>query len=230
MNGKDRPHFYLKNGGSVSELKVDPVSPDSNYSVSAVSFRDVSGDGKKDIIVITDYTTGWGYMGAIPISQLLIFKRTESGFVEDRTLEEKAQAGVPYRVLSVQDVWVGLKTDPKDSVPGAWQRLQPGTYMLDGSGELSGSTLIIKKASGDGLSFRLDAFYAPDKEALEQGGVNVGTIDSGIAAPSYSEMIYRDGTYEISFEMISSTVLYVRDNGEPYFGHNVSVNGTYTLK
>jgi len=101
---------------------------------------------------------------------------------------------------------------------------------LDGSSELSGSTLTIKKASGDGLLFSLDAFYAMNKEALMQGGVNIGTIESGKATPSSEEMIFRDGKYELSFYMVSNTDLYVLDNGEPYFGHNVYVNGTYSPK
>lgn len=230
VNGKNRPHFYFKKGDSVAELKYEPESPESFYYVSAVSFRDVSGDGKKDIIVIADYTTGFGYMGAIPISQLIILKQTESGFTKDHSIEDKARSGVPYRILTVQDVMIGLKTDPKESLRNAWQRIHLGTYKLEDSGELAGSTLTIKKASGDGLLFSLDAFYATNKEALEQGGVNIGTIESGKATPSSADMIFKDGKYELSFYMISSTDLYVRDNGQPYFGHNVYVNGIYSPK
>ncbi|TVX99068.1 hypothetical protein [Cohnella terricola] len=65
---------------------------------------------------------------------------------------------------------------------------------------------------------------------MNKGGVNIGSIESGKAAPSYAEMIFKDGNYELSFDMISSSELYLRDNGEPYYGHNVFVNGTYTLK
>ncbi|KRE44268.1 hypothetical protein [Paenibacillus sp. Soil724D2] len=204
VKGKNRPHLYFKSGESVAELKHELESPESFYTVSAVSFRDVSGDGKKDIIVIADYTTGFGYMGAIPISQLIIFKQTESGFNEDHSIEDKARSGVPYRILTVPDVMIGLKTDPKESIPNAWQRLHPGTYKLEGSGELGGSTLTIRRTSGDGLLFNLDAFYAANKEALKQGGVNVGTIDSAKATPSSGEMIFKDSNYELSFYMISS--------------------------
>ncbi|WP_134704394.1 hypothetical protein [Ammoniphilus sp. YIM 78166] len=228
INGKNRPHFYYKSGDTVTELKYEPESPDSVYTVSAVSFRDVSGDGKKDIIVIANYTTGFGYMGTIPISQLLIFKQIDSGFIEDHSIEDRARSGVPYRILTVQDVMVGLKTDPKDSISNAWQRLRLGTYKLNGSNELASSTITIKKASGDGLLFSLDAFYAANKEAMMNGGVNIGTIDSGKATPSSAEMIFKDGKYELSLSMISSTDLYVRDNGEPYFGHHVYVNGIYS--
>lgn len=169
-------------------------------------------------------------MGAIPISQIIIFKQTESGFTEDHSIEDRARSGVPYRILTIQDVMIGLKTDPKECLPNAWQRLPLGTYKLGDSGELAGYTLTIEKASGDGLVFSLDAYYAMNKEALNQGGVNVGTIESGKAALSSAEMIFRDGKYELSIYMISSTELYVRDNGEPYFGHNVYVNGTYSRK
>jgi len=230
VNGKERPHFYFKNGDSVTELMYEPESPQSFYFVSAVAFRDVSGDGKKDIIVIADYTTGFGYMGAIPVSQLIIFKQAESGFIEDRSIEDQAVSGVPYRILTVQDVMIGLKTDPNESISSAWQRLPAGIYELEGSDELAGSTLTIKKGSGDALQFSLDAFYATDEEALNNGAVNIGSIESGKAAPSYAEMIYKDGKYELSFDLISSKELYLRDNGESYFGHNVFVNGTYTRK
>lgn len=125
---------------------------------------------------------------------------------------------------------IGLKTDPKDSVANAWKRMQLGTYKQMGSDELGGSTLTIKQSSGDGLMFSLDAFYAPNKEALNKGGVNIGNIDSGKATPSYSEMIFRDGKYELSIDMISSSNLYIRDNGESYFGQNVYVKGIYSLK
>lgn len=229
-NGNDQPHFYIKNENSMSELKYELEWSPILDSISAVSFRDVNGDNRKDIIVIVNFMTGAGQMGAIPFSQILIFKQTESGFLQDKTIEKKAMDGVPYRILSVQDVLIGLKTDSKDNVANAWKRLQPGTYKQVGSGELGGSTMTIKQSSGDGLIFSLDAFYAPNKEALNQGGVNIGNIDSGKATPSYSEMIFRDGKYELSIDMISSSNLYVRDNGESYFGQNVYVNGIYSLK
>ncbi|WP_040951700.1 hypothetical protein [Gorillibacterium massiliense] len=229
-DGEIRLHFYVKKGDSVAELKYEPSSLNTFFSVSAVSFRDVSGDGKKDIIVIADYATGVGDMGAIPISQLLIFKQTESGFIEDQTIENKAVSGVPYRILTIQDVLIGLKTNPEDSVANAWRRLPTGTYTLDGSDELSGSTLTVAKSSGDVLLFSMDAFYSPDKEALAQGNVNIGTIDPGTATPSKTEMIYKDGDFELTFEMISDKELYLRDNGEPYFGLNVGVTGIYILK
>lgn len=41
---------------------------------------------------------------------------------------------------------------------------------------------------------------------------------------------FKDGKYEFFIHMISSTNLYVRDNGQTYFEHNVYVNGTYSPK
>jgi hypothetical protein len=230
VGGMKRPHFYIVNGETVKELQLKLESPDSYYDVSAVSFRDVSDDGKKDIIIIADYTTGFGYMGAIPISQVIIFRQTESGFIQDHIIEQKAHAGVPYRVLTIQDVMTGLKTNPKDSVFNAWKRVESKEFILEGSGELHGSTLTIQEVTRDGLLFRLDAFYAHSKEALDNGGVNTGMIESGKAIASYSDMIFKDGEYELSLYMIDHSSLYVRDNGQPYFGHNVNVNGIYSLK
>jgi len=230
VDDKDRLHFYIQKDDAVTELSYELESPDSYYSASAVAFRDVNGDGKKDIIVIADYMTGIGYMGAIPISQLIIFKQTESGFMEDRETRDKALAGVPYRILTVQDVMTGLQTDPEDSVAKAWQRLLPGDYVMEGSNDLVSSTLTIHKFSDAGLSFSLDAWYASSQEAMEQGGVNIGTIESGIASPIGEELIFKDGDFELSFSLISNHDLYVRANGEAYFGHNVYVNGSYSRK
>ncbi len=230
--GKDRLHFYIKHANALSELKYESDSGFLYPEVSAVSFRDVNGDGRKDIIAIVNYTTGAGRMGTIPISKLLIFKQNESGFIEDLSLEEKAEAGAPYRIMTVQDVMTGLKTDSKDGVSKAWQRVIPGEYILEGSNELHGSTLTIKKASGTGLSFSLDAFYATNKEAIQRGGVNIGNIDNGEATPQHSEMVFTDTSsgYELSFSLLSNNEIYLQDNGKPYYGHNVSVNGAYSLK
>ena len=230
VDDKDRLHFYFQKGDAVTELSYELESPDSFYSASAVAFRDVNDDGKKDILVIADYMTGIGYMGAIPISQLIVFKQTESGFTEDLATRDKALAGVPYRILTVQDVMTGLKTDPEDSLANAWQRLRPGDYILEGSNDLASSTLSIHKSSGKELAFSLDAWYASSQEAAEQGGIHIGTIESGIAAPSGEEMIFKDGDFELSFYLISNHDLYVRDNGEAYFGHNVNVTGSYSPK
>jgi hypothetical protein len=229
VNGKDRPHFYLKKGETLSELNFELDSPDSFYSVSAVSFQDVSGDGKKDIIVIADYTTGAGYMGAIPVSQVVIFKQNGAGFTEDKELKEKAHAGIPYRILTIQDVITGLKTDSKDSLESAWKRVKPGAYKLDSSNDLSGSTLTIEKTSGDGVTFSIDAFYAASKEAMDKGGVNIGTIESGQAALTSDEMLFKDGDYHLTLHLISATEIYLRDDGEGYYGHNVDVNGIYSI-
>jgi hypothetical protein len=229
IDSRMRPHFYIK-GETVTELMFELESPESYYTVSAVSFRDVSGDGKKDILVIADYVTGFGYMGAIPVSQVVIFKQTDSGFTRDSALEDKAQAGIPYRMVTVQDVLTGLNTAPEDSLIKAWMGLVSKEYASEGSNELAGSSLTIHSVSRDGVVFSLDAHYASTKEALEMGAVNIGTIKSGKAVPSYSDMIYKDGEFELSLYLISNTDIYVRDNGKPYFGLNVSANGIYSPK
>ncbi|WP_166242966.1 hypothetical protein [Paenibacillus turpanensis] len=228
INGKDRPHFYLKKGDSVTELKYEPESPESFYTVSAVSFREING--VKDIIVILDYTTGFGQMGAIPVSQLLIFTQSDSGFVEQKDLEKRVRAGVPYRILTIDDVLTGLQTDPKESISKAWQRVKPGFYHLEGSNELAGSILTIEKTSGESLIFSIDAIYASSKEAMESGGPNIGTIHSGKAVASNGDMVYRDGEFELTISLLSNKELYVRDNGKTYFGYNVNVTGRYTLE
>jgi hypothetical protein len=155
VNGIDRPHFYIKTGGKMSELKYEPDLSRLFYSVSAVSFRDVNNDGKKDIIVIADYLIGAGSLGSIPVSEVIIFKQTEAGFIEDTSIEQKAQDGVPYRMLSIQNVMIGLNTNPKNSERDAWGRLRSGTYKAE-----DGSTLTIKQSSGDDLSFGIETLQS----------------------------------------------------------------------
>lgn len=228
VDGRSRLHFYVKHADAVKELAYEPESPESSYSVAAVAFRDVSGDGRKDIIILTEYATGAGQMGAVPASQLLIFTQAESGFAQDEALERKARAGVPYRILSIQDVMTGLSTVPSDSIPNAWKKLKPGDYELEGSDDLHASVITIEPSTGYRLRFRLDAFYAADQEAVERGGVNIGNIESGEAKISEDgDMIFRDGDFELTISLIANNKLYVRDNGVSYFGHNVWVSGGY---
>ncbi|MFB9329434.1 hypothetical protein ACFFSY_26140 [Paenibacillus aurantiacus] len=227
VDGRPQFHFYVKKADAVTELDYEAESPRANYSVAAVAFRDVNGDGSKDIIILLEYVTGAGQMGAVPVSQLLIYRQTKSGFVHDPGLVQKAKAGVPYRFLSIQDVMTGLAIAPADSIPSAWQKLKPGRYELEGSTELQASTLTIEKATGNRLQFRLDAIYAADEEAAEQGGVNIGNIESGEAVVAEADMVFRDGDFELTISLIANNKLYVRDNGVSYFGHNVWVNGVY---
>ncbi|CAG7659104.1 hypothetical protein ACFQI7_35940 [Paenibacillus allorhizosphaerae] len=224
---KDQPHFYVNTSDTVSELKYELEWPAFLDSISAVSFRDVNGDGMKDIIVIVNFMTGAGQMGAIPFSKVLIFKQTESGFAEDKVIEKKARKGVPYRILSVQDVMIGLKTDLKDSVTNAWIRLQTGEYTT-GSNDLTAPTLVIKESTGDTVLFSLDSGYSSIKESTERG--KISEIVSGRATTSYEEMIYKEGDYELSFYLINNSDLYVSDNGKSHLGQNVYVKGIYSLK
>ncbi|MFD2127735.1 hypothetical protein ACFSKT_22485 [Paenibacillus xanthanilyticus] len=227
VDGRPQLHFYVKKADAVIELDYEAESPGAYYSVAAVAFRDVSGDNRKDMIILMEYVTGAGQMGAVPVSQLLIYKQTESGFVQDQALEEEARAGVPYRILTIQDVMTGLATAPADSITHAWKKLKPGRYELEGSTELQASTLTVEAVEGDRLRFRLDAIYAADEEAAERGGVNIGNIESGEATLSEADMIFRDGDFELTISLIASNKLYVSDNGVGYFGHNVWVKGMY---
>ncbi|TYP74715.1 hypothetical protein [Paenibacillus methanolicus] len=230
VDGRPKLHFYVKKADAVTELAYEPESPGAYYSVAAVAFRDVSGDDRKDIIILMEYVTGAGQMGTVPVSQLLLYKQTESGFVQDQALQEKARAGVPYRILTIQDVMTGLATEPSDSVPNAWKKLKSGDYELEGSDELQGSTVTVEKVAADRLQFRLDAFYAADEEAAERGGVNIGNIESGEATISGEDMVFRDGEFELTISLIANNKLYVSDNGVGYFGHNVWVHGEYERK
>jgi hypothetical protein len=208
VNVIDRPHFYIKTGGKISELKYKPDLSRFFNSVSAVSFRDVNSDGEKDIIVITDYFNGAGSLGSIPVSEVIIFKQTEAGFIEDTSIEQKAQDGVPYRMLSIQDVMIGLNTNPKNSERDAWRRLRSGTYKAD-----DGSTLTIKQSSGDDLSFGIETL-----QSAKEVGADVGHIDAGKATRSYADMIYQKGKYELSFYLITDVDIYVSDNAQLYYG------------
>jgi hypothetical protein len=130
VNGIDRPLFYIKTGGKMSELKYEP-------DLSRLFY------------------IGAGSLGSIPVSEVIIFKQTEAGFIVDTSIEQKAQDGVPYRMLSIQNVMIGLNTNPKNSERDAWRRLRSGTYKAE-----DGSTLTIEQSSGDDLSFGIETLQS----------------------------------------------------------------------
>lgn len=229
IDNKDRLHFYVKSPTTETELKYEPASPNSFYEMKAVAFKDVNADGWKDILIIADYTTGFGNMGAIPVSQLLIFTQTASGFAESKSLEEHVYSASPYRVLNIGTVLDLLKTDAKSGFSQAWSKLPLGAYDLDGSNKYRGSTVTIEKVNGEFITFSLSAFVVNGgDEGVEKGNVNIGDLKSVTANRSGSEMIYRDGDYELSISLISTEDFYLRDNGKPQFGLNVNVNGAYS--
>ncbi|MEC0212794.1 hypothetical protein P4H70_28085 [Paenibacillus ehimensis] len=227
-NNKKVLHFYVQGPEQTVELNYEPASPDSIHEVKAVSFKDVNGDGLKDIIIVVDYTTGFGYMGAIPISEILIFLQTDEGFVESKALEDQVSSASPYRMLDIPAALELLKSGSKSGASQFWARLASRDYILEGSDEYGGSTLTIEKVSGNSIIFSLSAFHVTGgDEGIKNGSVNIGELSSVTAYLSGTEMIYRDGDYELSISLNSPDTIYVRDNGVSRYGAGVQVNGEY---
>jgi hypothetical protein len=230
-SGKAQLHFYIDGPKGEFELPYEPTEPDAYYEMKAVSFKDVNADNLKDILIIADYTTGFGYMGAIPVSQAIIFTQTETGFVEATSLEEHIEDASAYRELNMAAVLELLGTDPADGPAHAWAKLPVGEYELTDSTPNMGSNITIEKTDGRSMTFSLDAFHVTGgEEGLKKGSVHTGNLDSATTALADKEMIYREGDYELSITLITPDTFYMQDNGSPQFGANVSVNGTYRLK
>lgn len=69
-------------------------------AVQAVSFKDLDQDGKKDVIVLADYTTGIGAEGHIPFTAPMIFIQKNREFVSDYDLDNSLYATGKIRTIS----------------------------------------------------------------------------------------------------------------------------------
>jgi hypothetical protein len=77
----EKLYFYLsKNGKRFYEF------PSHEYTwtleeVLAVSFQDINGDKKKDVLVIANYITGMGKDGVVPFAVASVFLNAETKFI-----------------------------------------------------------------------------------------------------------------------------------------------------
>ncbi|MCP1308802.1 hypothetical protein [Paenibacillus tyrfis] len=80
-------------------------------SVKAVSFKDVDGDGKKDVIVLADYITGKGSGGSAAVTAPSIFVQKEKSFVSDYETDNRLNAS--GKMTTVSDVVAFFKAKAK---------------------------------------------------------------------------------------------------------------------
>ncbi len=89
-NSPPNVHFYLLRDGKVIHELPDFYGNQlwAFDEVDAVAFRDVNGDGLKDILIIAEYITGAGPGGAEPFRVIDVFFRGESGFYREEAISE----------------------------------------------------------------------------------------------------------------------------------------------
>ncbi|WP_088830936.1 hypothetical protein [Paenibacillus tyrfis] len=80
-------------------------------SVKAVSFKDVDGDGKKDVIVLADYVTGKDLGGKAAITAPSIFIQKDKSFVSDVEIDNRLNAS--GKISTVSDVVAFFKAKAK---------------------------------------------------------------------------------------------------------------------
>lgn len=71
-------------------------------SVKAVSFRDVDGDGKKDVIVLADYVTGQESGGSAAVTAPSLFVQKDKSFGSDVDIDSELYAS--GKITTVSDV------------------------------------------------------------------------------------------------------------------------------
>lgn len=208
---QNRYHFYVETPDKGVELQYEPFF--LYNELKAVSFRDLDGDGLKDILILVDYITGAGNMGTVPATQALIYRQTGSDFTEDAALEDRLADVNPYRLLTVPLVTELLKArSAEESYAAAWAKVSPGTYRRE---ETDDARLVIEKADGGSLTFSVTYDGAPD-----------GGLRSVEARRSYAEMVFNRSDVELSVSLLEPGLLYLYELGE--MGYHV--RGTYHLK
>ncbi len=92
-NERELVFFVFRNGkvynGLVTHEKLKGWMPGK---VNAVAFRDVDGDGTKDIVVVAEYMTGVGQAGSRMNPSAIVFMRRGANFKLDEARSERASA------------------------------------------------------------------------------------------------------------------------------------------
>lgn len=101
----DDLRFYFANDDKVVyEFPIEGKSWGMLDNIQAVAFRDISGDKKKDIIIIYSYFFGAGPQGAIPRTMNQIYISTEDGYQIDSELETYIWEQLGFDSYTVDDV------------------------------------------------------------------------------------------------------------------------------
>ncbi len=135
------PEFMLiKNGETVYTFPETSISPEGKFeAVSAVAFQDYNKDGKKDVIVLTEYGSGENrrseamvflqensdnmfYLDHPELKDYKVDGKTETGpsFYRDTFLEEYlSRQKLTERMADLSDSWVDY-VDYADSLAGSF--------------------------------------------------------------------------------------------------------------
>ncbi|MGF9914206.1 hypothetical protein ABEX47_12810 [Paenibacillus ehimensis] len=97
-------------GGTLYTFPQPKLVASWNFeAVKAVSFKDVDGDGKKDVIVLADYVAGKESGGSAAVTAPSIFVQKDKSFVSDDDTDNKLNAS--GKIKTVSDVMAFFKAN-----------------------------------------------------------------------------------------------------------------------
>ncbi len=103
-DGPGKLRLYLVSGGKPIYLFPDPKGITWSFdSLDDVTFDDLDGDGRKDLLVVASYMTGAGRGGAEPFPVGFVFFRSGAVFQEDKGLAEAFSLS-SLRIRSLTDL------------------------------------------------------------------------------------------------------------------------------
>ncbi len=148
----DDVRFFLSRDGKVSDYEFHPMYNDSTLrSVAAVSFEDLSGDNKTDVLVLLDYVSPAGEA----YRDVRIFAYMEgTEYYLDWELMDSIKADIPNDKLDVRTVrdYCKKKMSVND-LPAGDSVLKTIEFAVSGRGEQKDIPVeldVIGKAGGDG--------------------------------------------------------------------------------
>ncbi len=219
--------------GGREDVVLTPNRPSGHSmfsSFEAIAFRDIDSDGPSkgftDIFVIANFIKGVGKEGAIPYSDVILYRNNTKGeFVEDHPLEEKIARSMDNRTLTVKQVM--------EMVTPLSIKQFIGDYKLTDPNEYYGSNVRITRNDGKSIQFDVEAFKVMGgDEGIPKGNVHTGSIDGGIAEISQDKAIYKskNSNFTMTFEFFPNGSFFIMESGPSEFGANVYASGLYRKK
>ncbi len=148
----DDVRFFLSRDGKVSDYEFHPMFNDSTLrSVAAVSFEDLNGDNKTDVLVLLDYVSPAGEA----YRDVRIFAYMEgTEYYLDSELIDSIKADIPNDKLDVRTVRDYCKEKMSvNDLPAGDSVLKTVEFAVAGRGEQKDIPMeldVIGKAGGDG--------------------------------------------------------------------------------
>ncbi len=107
-----RFNFYLMAGSEVLYSFPDFYGNLQGWfadEIVAIGFRDVNGDGRKDVLIIANYITGMGPGAAIPFPVAGVYLQglpNSTAFTHDEALNEKMNQGLKKKTIPAMAEWL----------------------------------------------------------------------------------------------------------------------------